>query len=100
MQEWDTYWAKDQKTHNYMYDRIAVFYRKYIIKPYLFRYCSKYFSGKSLILHAGCGGGRLRKGSMSPLPFSDLTFLRMHWPSIAGVMTGPVSCGGISCQSG
>lgn len=62
MQEWDTYWAKDQKPHNYMYDRIAVFYRKYIIKPYLFRYCSKYFSGKSLILHAGCGGGQVEEG--------------------------------------
>ena len=62
MQEWDTYWAKDERPHNYLYDRIAVFYRKYIIKPYLFRYCDRYFKGKSLILHAGCGGGQVEEG--------------------------------------
>jgi len=62
MQEWDTYWAKDERPHNYLYDQIAVFYRRYIIKPYLSRYCSRYFAGKSRILHAGCGGGQVEEG--------------------------------------
>jgi len=62
MQEWDTYWAKDQKSYNTIYDSIAVFYRKYIIKPYLGRYFNKYFTRDSVILHAGCGGGQVEEG--------------------------------------
>ena len=62
MQEWDTYWAKDQKAYNTIYDSVAVFYRKYIIKPYLGRYFKKYFTSDSTILHAGCGGGQVEEG--------------------------------------
>jgi len=62
MQEWDEYWAKDQQAHNRIYDKIAVFYRRYIIKPYLKRYFSKYFLNKPKILHAGCGGGQVEEG--------------------------------------
>jgi ubiquinone/menaquinone biosynthesis C-methylase UbiE len=62
MQEWDTYWAKDQKAYNTIYDSVAVFYRRYIIKPYLRRYCNKYFTNDSVILHAGCGSGQVEKG--------------------------------------
>lgn len=62
MQEWDTYWAKDQKAYNTIYDGVAVFYRKYIIKPYLRRYFNKYFTHDSVILHAGCGGGQVEEG--------------------------------------
>jgi SAM-dependent methyltransferase len=62
MKEWDEYWAKAPKTHNRVYDRIAVFYRKYIIKPYLKRYFSRYFPGKQAILHAGCGSGQVEEG--------------------------------------
>jgi SAM-dependent methyltransferase len=62
MSEWDEYWAKAPKTHNRIYDRIAVFYRKYIIRPYLSRFFSRYFSGKPAILHAGCGGGQVEEG--------------------------------------
>lgn len=62
MKEWDEYWAKSPKTHNRIYDRVAVFYRKYIIKPYLKRYFSCYFPGKPVILHAGCGSGQVEEG--------------------------------------
>ncbi|MDO9036406.1 MAG: class I SAM-dependent methyltransferase [Methanoregula sp.] len=62
MQEWDGYWAKDQQAHNRIYDKIAVFYRRYIIKPYLKKYFSKYFLKKLIILHAGCGGGQVEEG--------------------------------------
>jgi len=62
MQEWDEYWAKAPKTHNRAYDRIAVFYRKRIIKPYLKRYFSRYMTDKSLLLHAGCGSGQVEEG--------------------------------------
>lgn len=66
MSEWDEYWAKAPKTHNQVYDRIAVFYRKYIIKPYLKRFFSRYFLGKPAILHAGCGGGQVEEGIIDP----------------------------------
>lgn len=62
MHEWDKYWAKDQKAYNYIYDSIAVFYRKYIIRPYLRQYFNKYFTKDSVILHAGCGGGQVEEG--------------------------------------
>ncbi len=62
MQEWDKYWAKDQKAYNYFYDRVAVFYRKHIIRPYLRRYFETYFTKDSIILHAGCGSGQVEEG--------------------------------------
>ena len=66
MSEWDEYWVKAPKTHNQVYDRIAVFYRKYIIKPYLKRFFSHYLTGKSVVLHAGCGGGQVEEGIIDP----------------------------------
>lgn len=59
MEDWDNYWAKKQKIHNHAYDRIAVFYREFILKPYLKKYITKYFDENSIILHAGCGGGQV-----------------------------------------
>lgn len=61
MQEWDKYWAKDQRVHNYIYDCVAVFYRKHIIRPCLKRYFDTYFTTHSVILHAGCGGGQVEE---------------------------------------
>ena len=66
MQEWNEYWAKAPKTHNRIYDQIAVFYRKYIIKPYLKQFFSQYFVGMPAILHAGCGGGQVEEGIIDP----------------------------------
>jgi len=66
MQEWDEYWSKDQTTHNNIYNYVAVFYRKFIIKPYLKQYFNKYFSNKSIILHAGCGSGEVEKSVGDP----------------------------------
>lgn len=66
MSEWDEYWKKAPKTHNRVYDRVAVFYRKYIIKPYLKHFFSRYFTGKAVILHAGCGGGQVEEGIIDP----------------------------------
>ena len=62
MQEWDEYWVKAPRTHNRAYGKIAVFYRKYIIKSNLNRYFLRYFRNKTTILHAGCGGGQVEEG--------------------------------------
>lgn len=64
MNEWDNYWDGKTKPHNKLYDRIAVQYRKYIIKPYLKKYITKHFTTGSILLHAGCGGGQVEDNSL------------------------------------
>lgn len=59
MTEWDDYWNKKYELHDKLYDKIAVQYRKYIIKPYLKKYINNHFSEGSILLHAGCGGGQV-----------------------------------------
>lgn len=66
MNEWDEYWNKAPETRNRVYDQIAVFYRRYIIRPYLKRFISRYFAGKPAVLHAGCGGGQVEEGIIDP----------------------------------
>ena len=56
-QGWDEYWEKQQSVNNWFYDRIAEFFRQYIIRPYLNKYIHKYFPRGSRLLHAGCGSG-------------------------------------------
>jgi ubiquinone/menaquinone biosynthesis C-methylase UbiE len=57
--EWDTYWLTKKEAGSSIYDRIAVFYRKYIIKRSLNHFVKKYFDRDSEILHAGCGSGQV-----------------------------------------
>jgi ubiquinone/menaquinone biosynthesis C-methylase UbiE len=76
MEDWDNYWAKKQEVHTHAYDRIAIFYRKYIIKPYLRRYLGKYFNQQSRILHAGCGSGQVEEeiaGASFPVIGMDIS---------------------------
>lgn len=61
MEDWENYWAKKQNMHTYAYDKFAIFYREYIIKPYLRKYITKYFDKNSKILHAGCGSGQVEE---------------------------------------
>ena len=58
-QGWDDYWEQQKGTGGLLYDTIAAFYRKFIIKPTLNYFIKKYFSANSQILHAGCGGGQV-----------------------------------------
>ena len=51
--------GEEAKNSYHAYDRIAVFYREFILKPYLKKYNTKYFDENSIILHAGCGGGQV-----------------------------------------
>jgi len=55
---WDKYWiGKDGATISALYDKIAIFYRNYIIKPSLNRCIKRYVPSGSSLLHAGCGSG-------------------------------------------
>lgn len=57
--EWDEYWLSQRKNRKILYDSIAIFYRKYIIKRNLNFHIKKLFKPKAKILHAGCGGGQV-----------------------------------------
>ena len=57
---WDRYWEKKNNISGSIYDNIAIFYRKYIIKKYLNHFIKKYFRDRSAsLLHAGCGSGEV-----------------------------------------
>lgn len=59
-QNWDSYWsAKENKPTLLLYDLIAAFYRKFIIKPSLNRFILANFNARSRLLHAGCGSGQV-----------------------------------------
>jgi len=58
-QEWDAYWFEKKKPGALVYDLIAAFYRKFIIRPSLNHFAGKYFPPGAEVLHAGCGGGQV-----------------------------------------
>jgi dolichol-phosphate mannosyltransferase len=58
-QNWDEYWKDQKSSGGFLYDIIAAFYRKFIIKRTLNYFVHKYFKGSSEVLHAGCGSGQV-----------------------------------------
>lgn len=57
--EWDAYWLAKDKPASLVYDLIAVFYRKFIIRRIVNHFIPKYFPLGGEILHAGCGSGQV-----------------------------------------
>jgi len=58
-EEWDKYWKVNTNNQSIIYELIAAFYRKYIIKRSLNFYIRKYYKTRSKLLHAGCGSGQV-----------------------------------------
>ncbi len=58
-QDWDSYWKTQKSSGGLLYDAIAAFYRKNIIKKALTYFVKKYFNKDSRVLHAGCGSGQV-----------------------------------------
>ncbi|MBA4385005.1 MAG: hypothetical protein C0410_09735 [Anaerolinea sp.] len=58
-QGWDDYWNKEHSVNNWFYDRIAEFFRHFLIRPYLNKYIRKHFSKGQTLIHAGCGSGQV-----------------------------------------
>jgi SAM-dependent methyltransferase len=59
-QGWDSYWENQkEKAGGLLYDAIASFYRKFIIRPSLNRFVAKHFAPGARVLHAGCGSGQV-----------------------------------------
>lgn len=77
-QHWDEYWlGKNGKPTTLIYDLIAAFYRKFIIKRSLNRTILSMFDSESQLLHAGCGSGQVdhdigKKVSISALDISPV----------------------------
>ncbi len=57
--EWDDYWSAQEKKKKRLYDAIAFFYRKHIIRPALNYFIKKQFERGASVLHAGCGAGQV-----------------------------------------
>jgi len=58
-QGWDTYWNVQKNASGILYDIIAAFYRKFIIKRTLNYFVKSYFKPGTHVLHAGCGSGQV-----------------------------------------
>lgn len=95
--EWDSYWNKDRKSENIVYDMIAVFYRVFIIRRILDHFIRKHFVRGSKVLHAGCGGGQVDEGvvrwvELSAIDISDkaLEIYRKSNPTVRDVVQGDI----------
>lgn len=58
-QGWEQYWVTKRTGWSFIYDIVAVIYRKLLIKPSLNYFIRKTFQPGAKLLHAGCGGGQV-----------------------------------------
>lgn len=77
--EWDIYWNKKKGSSGALYDFIAVFYRKYIIKRTLNKHINRNFKSNSLLLHAGCGSGQVDTDVTNML---NVAAMDISWPAL------------------
>jgi len=95
--EWDAYWSEKKKPGALVYDLIAAFYRKFIIKPSLNYFARKYFSPRAEVLHAGCGGGQVDTDiagnlriSALDISWQALSMYRKHQPQSERLIYGSI----------
>jgi len=95
--EWDEYWLSKSAPAPLIYELIAAFYRRFIIRPALNHFTGLCFAPGSKILHAGCGGGEVdvdisHKYSISALDISlpALGLYRKHNGLCSEVIHGSV----------
>ena len=58
-QGWDDYWKAHKSAGGLLYDVVAAFYRKVIIKRTLNHFVRGSFARGAVVLHAGCGSGQV-----------------------------------------
>lgn len=54
---WDEYWSGAIYQHQWVYDLVASFYRRVIIRPAVNHFIGRAFTPSARLLHAGCGTG-------------------------------------------
>jgi len=69
---WDHYWSKNSERK--IYDFIAEFYRKFIIRPALNFFIKKYFKKNDVLIHAGCGSGQVDRDIRSYANITGLDY--------------------------
>jgi ubiquinone/menaquinone biosynthesis C-methylase UbiE len=75
VKSWDRYWAvNDIRNKRFVYNLVASFYRRFLIKPCLNHFMKKYFKRNSKVLHAGCGGGEVDMDIRNYLHITALDF--------------------------
>ncbi|HJT52784.1 MAG TPA: methyltransferase domain-containing protein, partial [Candidatus Angelobacter sp.] len=95
--EWDAYWLAKDKPASLIYDLIAVFYRKFIIRRIVNHFIPKYFPPGGDVLHAGCGSGQVdtdiaQKMSLCALDISPqaLAIYRKSQPQVTRLIHGSI----------
>ena len=71
-EEWNTYWTSTKRPGALIYDLIAAFYRKFVVKQCLNYFIGKHFTPRAQMLHAGCGSGRVDTDIASRVSISAL----------------------------
>ena len=71
IQEWDKYWLNSQEKSR-LYELIAEFYRRFILKWILNYFIRTSFEKNSSLLHAGCGSGRVDEDVLSMMSVTAL----------------------------
>jgi SAM-dependent methyltransferase len=96
--EWDMYWAAQQRPAQLIYEVVAIFYRKFIIKRILNHFVNKYFPAGAELLHAGCGSGQVdsdigTRVSISALDISPkaLSLYKKFQPNAVRLIHGSIS---------
>ena len=79
--EWDKYWqnknTKPRKEYSNsfsLYDIIATFYRRYLIRPNLDNHMSRIFKPGSTLVHAGCGSGEVDTNLVEKMEIKAVDF--------------------------
>ena len=95
--DWDEYWISKSAPAPLIYELIAAFYRRFVIRRALNHFTGLCFAAGSKILHAGCGGGEVdvdtsHKYSISALDISlpALALYRKHNGPCSEVIHGSV----------
>jgi dolichol-phosphate mannosyltransferase len=80
-QGWDDYWLAKKTGWSFVYDIIAVLYRKILIRPSLNHFITKTYPAGAKLLHAGSGGGQVdvdirKHANIMPL---DISVNALNW---------------------
>lgn len=96
-QEWDAYWNANNKSGALLYDLIAAFYRKFIIRGIVNHFIGKHCPPGAQLLHAGAGSGQVdtdiaHRVSISALDISPqaLGLYRKFQPNFTRLIHGSI----------
>lgn len=85
---WESYWSGGGHEGKWLYDAIASFYRRAIIRPAVNHFLGRTFRPGARVLHAGCGSGavdvdaarhvRITALDISPLGLAEYARIHSH----------------------